>query len=70
MKLSARNVLKGKIVKIIPGAINSEVILLTPEGEEVVSVITKESVESLKLEVGKEAYAVIKASNVMIAVDD
>jgi molybdopterin-binding protein len=70
MKLSARNVLKGKIVKIIPGAVNSEVILLTPGGEEVVSVITKESVESLKLEVGKEAYAVIKASNVMIAVDD
>jgi molybdopterin-binding protein len=70
MKLSARNVLKGKIVKIIPGAVNSEVILLTLGGEEVVSVITKESVESLKLEVGKEAYAVIKASNVMIAVDD
>jgi molybdopterin-binding protein len=70
MKLSARNVIKGKIVKIIPGAVNSEVILRTSGGEEVVSVITKESVESLKLEVGKEAYAVIKASNVMIAVDD
>jgi molybdopterin-binding protein len=70
MKLSARNVIKGKVVKIIPGAVNSEVILRTPAGEEIVSVITKESVESLKLEVGKEAYAVIKASNVMIAVDD
>jgi molybdopterin-binding protein len=70
MKLSARNVIKGKIVKIITGAVNSEVILRTTGGEEVVSVITKESVESLKLEVGKEAYAVIKASNVMIAVDD
>jgi molybdopterin-binding protein len=70
MKLSARNVVKGKVVKIIPGAVNSEVILRTPAGEEIVSVITKESVESLKLEVGKEAYAVIKASNVMIAVDD
>ena len=57
-------------MKIIPGAVNSEVILRTPAGEEIVSVITKESVESLKLEVGKEAYAVIKASNVMIAVDD
>lgn len=70
MKLSARNVIKGKVVKIIPGAVNSEVILHTSGGEEIVSVITKESVESLKLEVGKEAYAVIKASNVMIAVDD
>jgi molybdopterin-binding protein len=70
MKLSARNVIKGKVVKIIPGAVNSEVILRTSAGEEIVSVITKESVESLKLEVGKEAYAVIKASNVMIAVDD
>jgi molybdopterin-binding protein len=70
MKLSARNVIKGKVVKIIPGAVNSEVILRTSTGEEIVSVITKESVESLKLEVGKEAYAVIKASNVMIAVDD
>ena len=70
MKLSARNVIKGKVVKILPGAVNSEVILRTSAGEEIVSVITKESVESLKLEVGKEAYAVIKASNVMIAVDD
>ncbi len=70
MKLSARNVIKGKVAKIIPGAVNSEVILRTSAGEEIVSVITKESVESLKLEVGKEAYAVIKASNVMIAVDD
>jgi len=70
MKLSARNVIKGKVVKILPGAVNSEVILRTSTGEEIVSVITKESVESLKLEVGKEAYAVIKASNVMIAVDD
>ena len=70
MKLSARNVIKGKVVNIIPGAVNSEVILRTPAGEEIVSVITKESVESLKLEVGKEAYAVIKASNVMIAMDD
>jgi molybdopterin-binding protein len=70
MKLSARNVIKGKVIKIIPGAVNSEVILRTSAGEEIVSVITKESVESLKLEVGKEAYAVIKASNVMIAVDD
>ena len=69
MKLSARNVLKGKIKKIIQGAVNSEVIIELPGGIEVVSVITKESVDNLELNVGKEVYAVIKASNVMVAVD-
>ena len=69
MKISARNVIKGKIKKIIPGAVNSEIILEIPGGAEIVSVITKESVESLDLKVGKEVYAVVKASNVMIAVD-
>ena len=69
MKLSARNILKGKIVHITPGAVNSEVILELPGGAQVVSIITKESAESLGLEVGKQAYAVIKASNVMIAID-
>lgn len=69
MKLSARNVLKGKIKKILPGAVNSEILIELPGGAEVVSIITRESVESLGLKEGKEAYAVIKASNVMIAVD-
>ena len=69
MKLSARNVLKGKVKKITEGAVNSEVILELPGGIEVVSVITKSSVENLGLTVGRECYAVIKASNVMVAVD-
>jgi len=69
MKLSARNILKGKVKKITQGAVNSEVIIELPGGNEVVSIITKESVESLELKVGKEVYAVIKASNVMVAVD-
>jgi len=69
MKLSARNVLKGRVVNITPGAVNSEVVIELPGGIQVVSVITKTSVESLGLAVGKEAYAVIKASNVMVAVD-
>lgn len=69
MKISARNVLKGKIVKVTPGAVNSEVILELPGGTLITSIITKESVESLGLKEGKEAYAVIKASNVMIAID-
>ncbi len=69
MKISARNILKGKIIKIITGAVNSEVILELPGGAQIVSVITNESVDSLQLKEGKQAYAVIKASNVMIAVD-
>jgi molybdopterin-binding protein len=69
MRLSARNVLKGKVVKVTPGAVNSEVILELTGGAQVVSIITKESAQNLGLAPGKEAYAVIKASNVMIAVD-
>jgi molybdopterin-binding protein len=69
MRLSARNVLKGKIKAITPGAVNTEVVIELPGGAQVVSIITKTSAESLGLAVGKEAYAVIKASNVMIAVD-
>jgi molybdopterin-binding protein len=69
MKLSARNVLKGKVKRVVHGAVNSEVVIELPGGLEVVSIITKTSVESLGLKEGKEAYAVIKASNVMVAVD-
>ena len=69
MKLSARNILKGKVVKIVHGAVNSEVTLELPGGVQIVAVITKSSTENLGLKEGKEAYAVVKASNVMIAVD-
>lgn len=69
MRLSARNVLKGTIKKIFSGMVNSEIIIELPGGLEVVSIITKESVDSLELKVGKQVYAVIKASNVMVAVD-
>jgi molybdopterin-binding protein len=69
MKLSARNILKGKVIKLTPGAVNTEVILQLPGGAQVVSIITKSSAENLGLAVGKEAYAVIKASSVMIGVD-
>jgi molybdopterin-binding protein len=69
MKLSARNVIKGKVVKVLKGAVNSEVVLELPGGTQIVSIITNSSVETLGLVEGKEAYAVIKASNVMVAVD-
>jgi len=69
MKLSARNILKGKVVQVKVGSVNSEVVLELPGGGQIVSIITKESAESLGLALGKQAYAIIKASNVMIGVD-
>ena len=69
MKLSARNVLKGKVLKVVRGAVNSEVIIELQGGVQIVSIITNASVDTLGLKEGKEAYAVIKASNVMVAVD-
>jgi len=69
VKLSARNNLKGKVKDVKPGAVNSVVTLELPGGVEIVSMITNESAEKLVLKPGKEAYAVIKASNVMIGVD-
>jgi len=69
MKLSARNVLPGIVRKIAPGAVNAEVIIEVAPSLNVVSVITLEAIRSLKLKVGDRAYAVIKASNVMLAVD-
>jgi len=69
MKISARNVLKGRVKRIKTGAVNDEVVIELPGGTEIVSVITKSSAESLGLAEGKEVYAVVKASSVMIATD-
>ena len=70
MKLSTRNMLKGKVVKVEDGAVNGVVTLDIGGGQQVVSVITMESVRNLGLAPGKEAYALIKASSVMMGVDD
>lgn len=69
MKISARNTLKGKVKKVTVGAVNTEIIVELPGGAEIVSIITKGSADALGLAVGKEVYAVVKASNVMIAID-
>jgi molybdopterin-binding protein len=69
MEISARNTLKGKVKHVSPGAVNTEVTVELPGGAEVVSIITKTSAERLKLAVGTDVYAVIKASDVMIATD-
>jgi molybdopterin-binding protein len=69
MKISARNILKGRIVKVVRGAVNAEVTIELPGGTQLVSIITNSSVENLNLTEGKEAYAIIKASNVMVGID-
>lgn len=69
MKVSARNVLKGTVKSVVTGAINDEVIVEVAPGVEVTAIITKTSAENLGLASGKEVYAVIKSSDVMIAVD-
>ncbi|MDE1995820.1 MAG: molybdopterin-binding protein [Rhizobiaceae bacterium] len=69
MKISARNRLKGKIVDIVKGATTAHVRIDIGNGSIVTSSITNEAVDELALKVGGEAYAVIKASDVMVAVD-
>lgn len=69
MKISARNVLKGKVKKIKHGVINSEIVVELSGGEEITSIITKTSAEELGLKEGSEVYAIIKATSVMLASD-
>ena len=68
MKLSARNMLKGKIVEVTMGTTTAHV-KIDVGGQIVTSAITNEAVDALKLAKGQDAYAVIKASDVMIAID-
>jgi len=69
MKLSARNQLKGKIVGIDHGVTTSHVTIDVGGGALIMASITKESADQLKLAVGQEAFAIIKASNVMVGVE-
>jgi molybdopterin-binding protein len=68
MKLSARNLIKGKISAVKEGPVSTEVVL-DVNGTQVVSSITSTSAKAMSLKVDDEAYAVIKASSVMIAKD-
>jgi molybdopterin-binding protein len=69
VKLSARDILKGKVKRINHGAVNSEIIVELSGGLEMVSVITKTATEKLQLAEGKGVYAIVKASNLMLGVD-
>lgn len=69
MKISARNVLKGKVKSIKSGSVNDEITMVLSGGDEIVAIITKASSKSLKLIKGRKVYAIIKASSVMIGTD-
>ena len=69
MRLSARNVLKGKVVNVTTGQTTAHVKIEIAAGAIVTASITNEAVDELKLKVGDSAYAVIKASDVMVARD-
>ncbi len=69
MKISARNTIKGQVKKVILGPVSAEVTLAVAPGIEIVAVISTNSAKALKLKKGKDAYAVIKATSVMVGVD-
>ena len=66
MKISARNVFKGKITAVKAGAVNSEIDLATAVGDKIVAIVTNDSVKTLGLSVGMEATALLKASSVLV----
>lgn len=69
MKVSARNLIPGKIKALTVGPINAEVVVEVSPGVEIVSVITRHSVENMGLQVGSEVKAMVKASSVMLVTD-
>jgi molybdopterin-binding protein len=70
MKISTRNVLAGKIVSIARGPVTTEVTLEIAPGVQITSTITSHSAQALQLQEGAKAYGLIKASSVMIGVDE
>jgi molybdate transport system regulatory protein len=70
MKTSVRNQFPGKVSKVSRGAVNDEVELQIAGGERIAAVITHESTESLGLQAGADAIALIKASSIIIVADD
>lgn len=69
MKISTRNTFKGKVKQIVPGAVNMEVTLEVAPGLDVTAIIPKSSAQDLDIFEGQIAYALIKSSDVLLAVD-
>jgi molybdopterin-binding protein len=70
MRVSTRNVFPAIVKQVRLGSVNAEILLEIAPNVEAVSVITRSSAEVLQLEEGRQAYALIKSSDVMVAVDD
>ncbi|NTU83069.1 MAG: TOBE domain-containing protein [Chloroflexales bacterium] len=70
MRLSARNQLGGTVQSIKEGVVTAEIVVKLNGGQEIVSVITMESVHSLGLTVGSKVHAIIKSTEVLIAADE
>lgn len=70
MKISARNRIRGQVVEVKKGATTAHVRIDIGHGVVITSSITNEAVDELGIAVGRDAYAVVKASDVMIAVED
>jgi molybdate transport system regulatory protein len=68
-KISARNVLRGKVLRVNEGAVNNEVVLKLAGGAEMTAIITRESSHALGLKAGEDADVAFKANNVIVAVD-
>lgn len=69
MKVSARNVFRGKVRQLRNGAVNAEVVMQLPGGNDLVAIVTEESVKSLGLAQGKDVVALVKAPWVMLMTD-
>ena len=70
MRLSARNQLSGTVVSVKKGIVTAEVVVRLAGGEEIVSVITVDSVKHLRVKKGSRVKAIVKSTEVMIAVDE
>ena len=69
MKTSARNCFEGRVTRVVQGAVNDEIELTLPGGEKIVAIITRASSEALGLKEGAAAFALVKASSVIVLAD-
>jgi molybdopterin-binding protein len=69
MKVSARNNLKGVIKPVEEGLITSKVVIDLGNGNQIVSIISKDAITDLDLKVGKEAFAIVKSTEVIVGVE-
>ena len=69
MKISARNQIKGKVTAVKEGAVNAIVVLDIGGGNAISATISMDAVKELGLRVGSDAYAIIKATSVMVGID-